>query len=241
MRLLTLPYPERRDEIIRRVKRSHYSRRCPGVWTVAHAIERHGKIVAVTVYGPAPYPTVARAFCRDQAHTDRMAWQSRMAGAGVTSGELDTLIQYANTDLMERGYWWIHTLTDPFQQKIEGSVLRLVQRGYTGEVYHRNGFKYLGWSGSKKLMGFMIDGTPIHIRQGRVTLTRSNVRDHYPDARQIRALYGQPKQRWAYVLGNTPAEIAQRTLLMAYQPQRWEATRQPRLLSKLIRGILCTT
>lgn len=237
MNLLTLPYPQRRDEIIRRVKRSHYSRRCPGVWTVTYAIEKRGKIVAVAMYGPAPYPTVARAFCRDETHIPRMAWQSRMAGAGVTAGELDMLVQYANADLLKRGYWWVHTLTDPYEQTIDGALLRLVQRGYTGEVYHRNGFKYLGWSGAKKLMGFLIDGKPVHNRQGRVTLTRSNVYDHYPDAKNIRPLYGQPKQRWAAVLGDTPQQIAERTLLMAYQPQVWQAARQPRLLIELWRQL----
>jgi hypothetical protein len=230
MTLITLPYPQRKADIIRFVKRHHYSRRCPGVWSSAYAIERNGKLVGVTVYGPAPYPSVAKAFCRRAEDIPRHAWQARMVGAGISARELDELIAFGHHDLRERGYWWIHTLTDPKASVIEGGLLRLICPGFTGEVYHRNAYRYLGWAGRPCLSGFLIDGLPVHIRQGSVTLTHSNVESHYPQANSIRPLYTDAKQRWAYILADTPRQAAERVLLMAYHPQVWEPMHQPRLL-----------
>lgn len=227
---VTLPFPERREEIKRFVRKHHYSRRCPGVWSVGYALlNSQGRIQAVTMYGPAPYPTVARAFCRDKTHIGHHIWQSRMVGAGISAHDLDNLLGYAHADLLTRGYWWVHTLTDPVAKVIDNAAIRLLAKGYTGEVYHRNGWFYLGQAGSRKIEGFLIDGQPIHIRQGAVTLTLSNIRDHYPDA-HIRVIRGNAKQRWAYVLAESSRERAERTLLMRYQPQPWTPIRQPRLL-----------
>jgi hypothetical protein len=230
--MLTLPFPERSAEIKRFVRKHHYTRRCPGVWTVAYAITNsNDKIQAVLMYGPAPYPSVARAFCRRAADEPRHIWQHRMVGRGISEGQLDHLIEYANADLAKRGYWWVHTLTDPVEKVVTGGLLRLETRGFTGEVYHRTGATFLGGAGSRRIEGYLIDGKPVHIRQGAVTLSLSNVRDMFPDARSIRVIRGNAKQRWAYVLGNS-RERAERTLLMKYQPQAWEPIRQPRLLHR---------
>ena len=91
--MLTLPFPERREEILAFVKRHHYSRRCPGVWSVAYGLaNRRGQLQAVLVYGPAPYPSVARAFVRDPVYASRVAWQARMIAAGICSADLDALL-----------------------------------------------------------------------------------------------------------------------------------------------------
>ena len=72
--MLTLPFPERRDEVQSFVKRHHYSRRCPGVWSVAYGLaNQRGQLQAVLIYGPAPYPSVARAFVRDPGYASRAA------------------------------------------------------------------------------------------------------------------------------------------------------------------------
>jgi len=230
--LIILPYPRRRAEIITFVKKHHYTRRSPGVWTVAYGIEnKRGLLQAVIMCGPPPYPSIARAFCRDPLHTPHLIWQTRMVGAGVTRAQLNDLLLFAAHDLTERGYWWQTTLTDPTSRCVDGALLRLTQRGYTGEVYARNGWHYLGVSGGKNLQGFLIDGTSIHIRQGKTTLTFSNVRDHYPDAKVIRPLHGGAKSRWAQVFGNEQ-ERAQRVLLMKYHVQPPELMTQPRLLTR---------
>jgi hypothetical protein len=234
---ITLPFPERRQEIMSFVRKHHYTRRCPGVWQVAYAIEnRGGGIQSVAVYGPPPYPSVVRAFVRDQSHAGRVAWQARMVGAGITAAQLDELIRHANRDLQGRGFWWVLTLTDPRARVIEGGLLKYLTPGYTGEVYHRNGFLYLGVAGGRNREGWLIDGRMVHIRQGAVTLTRRNIHQLYPQARSFREVWGEAKQRWAYVLGNA-AERAQRILLMRYHVQDWEPQRRPRLLARLKGGL----
>jgi hypothetical protein len=235
--LVELPYTRYKAEIIRFVKKHHYTRRCTSVWSHAYGIlNEHGRIQAVAVYGPAPYPNVARAFVRDQAHTDKHIWQSRMVGAGISADELNALIEFANTNLLAKGYWWVHTLTDPVSKVID-TPMNLFCKGYTGEVYHRTGALYLGTSGSKRLTEFLVDGKPIHVRQGAITLTLSNIHTHYPNS-HIRPIYGNHKQRWAYVLANTPRERAERILLMAYHAQPYQPMRQPLLLSELLRLII---
>lgn len=235
MNLLVLPYPGRKTEIIRFVKKHHYSRRCPHVWSMAYAIENNnGKIQAVAMYGPAPYPTVARAFVRNQEHVKHHIWQSRMVSAGISSKEIDQLIYFANQQLLEQGYWWVHTLTNPTESLIEAGI-KLICKGFTGDVYQRTGALYLGTAGKKALSGFLIDGKPIHKRQGAITLSLSNVHEQFPDANNIRPLYGKPKQRWAYILARTDAEREHHLLLMQYRPQEYQSLHQPRLLVELFR------
>jgi hypothetical protein len=235
--ITTLDYRANRAEIIRFVKKHHYTHRCTGVWSNAYGIlNETGKIQAVVIYGPAPYPNVARSFVRDQAHTGRHIWQSRMVGAGISAEQLDSLIAFAHADLLSKGYWWVHTLTDPTEYVID-AAFSLFSKGYTGEVYSRTGALYLGIAGGRKLSSFMVDGEHVHVRQGANTLTLSNVRQHYPEAKSVRAIYGTHKQRWAYVLADTPRERAERILLMAYRVQPYEMLRQPRLLIKFFEAI----
>jgi hypothetical protein len=240
--MLTLPYPLRRDEIRNFVMRHHYTRRCPAVWTVAYAIQNPaGKIQAVAIYSPPPYPSVTRAFVRCPEHESHLIWQTRMVGVGISTQQLDELLTFARADLLRRDYWWTLTLTDPTAACIDNALLRLTQPGFTGRVYNRNGWLYLGTAGSRKLTGFLIDGQSVHIRQNRITLTLSNVQTHYPDAKNIRALYGGIKHRFADVLAYTSRERAERILLMKYQPQVYEVLRQPRLLWKIFGGELCAS
>ena len=228
-----LPYPQRREEIIRATKRHHYTRRCPGVWREAMVITNdRDKIQAAIMVGPAPYPTVVRAFCRRDQDIPRHAWVSRMWSAGVSSAGIDTLIQFSHKRLLEQGYWWVHTLSNPYAYTISAQ-LRLKSKGYTGAVYDRNDYHYLGWAGRKCTIGYLVDGVPYHIRQGRITLTKSNVHDHFPDATTIRAIDRHPKQRWAKILATTPQDYQQRLLLMAYRPQAFEPQRQPQLLLEI--------
>ncbi|MEM9955257.1 MAG: hypothetical protein AAF846_26860 [Chloroflexota bacterium] len=229
-----LKYPQNKEEIIRFVKRHHYSRRCPAVWSVAICLKNEkGKIQAVLMYGPSPYPTVERAFVRDPTHIKHHIWQSRMVGAGITSAELDSLIERANNYLYENNYWWVHTLTQYTESRID-SAMRLVCKGFTGHVYQRTGASYLGLAGRKALQGFLIDGRAIHKRQGAVTLSKANIRDYYPDAKSIRAIWGGKKQRWVYILAKTDAEYQYRRTWMAYTIQEYQVLRQPLLLIQLI-------
>jgi len=239
MSAVCLPYPQRRDEIRRFVDKHHYTRRSPAVWTVAYGLSNSAdKLQAVAMYGPPPYPTIARAFVRCPEHAPRLIWQTRMVGAGISSADLDDLMTFARNDLLLRGFWWVLTLTDPTSSVVDNALLKLLQPGYTGDVYRRNDWLYLGTAGERKLQGFVIDGTMVHIRQNRITLTLSNIRQHYPEAKSVRAIYGSVKQRWVDVLGSS-RERAERILLMKYHVQEYQMLRQPRLLSmwlKLRRG-----
>ena len=229
--MLTLPFPERREEVQHFVKRHHYSRRCPGVWSVAYAhVNRRGQIQAVLVYGPPPYPSVTRAFCRVQEHSRRVAWQARMIGAGISATELDALLAYANADLLLRGYWWVYTLTEPQAWVVDGALVRLLCPAFTGAAYHRNGWLYLGATKPSSKELFVIDGKPVHIRQNDHTLTAGNVHRYYPDAREIRPVMSRAKDRWAKVLTTSEAERAERVLLMKFHPLPWTPAIQPRLL-----------
>jgi hypothetical protein len=235
--MIELPYTKYRAEIIRFVKKHHYTRRCTGVWSNAYGIlNETGKLQAVVIYGPAPYPSVARSFVRDHAHLGHHIWQSRMVGAGISAEQLDALITFAHADLRAKGYWWVHTLTDPTEYVID-ATFSLFSKGFTGEVYSRTGALYLGTTKERKLSSFMIDGEHLHVRQGAKTLTLSNIRNHYPEAKSIRAIYTNQKQRWAYVLADTPRERAERILLMAYQVKPYEMLHQPRLLSLFLDAI----
>ena len=101
LKIVTLPYPQNRKEIADFVRRHHYSKRCPGVWKISYAIRnpKSQKIQAVLVYGPAPYPSMARSLVRGvEEYAGRVIWQARMVGAGIWAGELDELIAYANLD-----------------------------------------------------------------------------------------------------------------------------------------------
>lgn len=231
--MIVLPYPQRKVEIMAFVQKHHYNRRCPSVWTVAYGIQNaKGKLQAVLVYGPPPYPNIARAFCRRPADTGKLVWQTRMVGAGISAEQLNEAIQLANRDLLLRGYWWVLTLTDPIARVIESGLMKIVFRGFTGEVYHRNGFLFLGTTSGGRVEGYVVDGKMHHNRQGGKTLTGGNIRQYFPAAHEIREIRSMPKNRWVYVLG-TPAERAQRVLLMKYHPQPWEIALQPRLFTKL--------
>lgn len=235
--MLELPYTQYRAEIIRFVKKHHYTHRCAGVWSHAYGIlNETGKLQAVVIYGPAPYPSVARSFVRDHAHLGKHIWQSRMVGAGISAQQLDALIAFANADLLAKGYWWVHTLTDPTEYVID-APFSLFSKGYTGEVYSRTGALYLGTTKERKLSSFWVDSEHLHVRQGAITLTLSNIRHHYPDAKTIRAIYTNRKQRWAYVLAETSRERAERTLLMAYSVKPYEMLRQPRLLQAFLESL----
>jgi len=229
-----LKYPEDREEIIRFVKRKHYSRACPGVWQFVISMKNErGKIQAVLMYGQAPYPTVSRSFVCDPDHIKHHIWQARMVAAGITSAELDSLIELANDYLYENNFWWVHTLTSYTESRID-SAMRLVCKGFTGHVYQRTGAKYLGLAGRKALQGFLIDGRPVHKRQGKINLNKANIREHYPDAQDIRFLYTNKKQRWCYILAKTDAEYEYRRACMSYTIQAYQPLRQPLLLIQLI-------
>jgi|SRR5579859_2496059 len=228
---------ERREEVLRFVRKHHYSRACPGVWSLAYVLENtRGRLQAVALIGEPPYPSVKAAFVRDPALQPRVAWQARMVAAGVTAGELDALIQFANCDLAERGYWWLYTLSEPTAQVVDGALRRILCPGFTGEIYARNHFDYLGHTDRAPVRAWRIDGRLLHPRQGPVTLTRGNVHEHFPEARSCEPIYGHAKQRWAAVLGS-PKERAARVLLMRFKPQPWEPAVQPRLLARLMRGV----
>lgn len=231
--MIELPYPERKDDILRGTRKHHFSRSCSGVWQVAYCIVNdREKIQAAIIYGQAPYPSVSRAFCIRPEDIPKHMWVQRMWGAGISRTQLDHLIACSHKCLAARGIWWIHTLTNPHAYVIDGPM-RLRSGGYTGATYHRNDYLYLGWAGRKALSGFLIDNRPVHKRQGKITLTLSNVHDHYPHARSIRPLHQQKKQRWAYIIASTPQERQQRLLLMKYRQQLYEPLRQPRLLAEL--------
>lgn len=222
------PYPLQRDAILAFTRKHHYSKRCPAVWGNAYLIlNAKGNIQAAAIYGPPPYPSVAKAFTYPD-HAPKLAWQARMIGKGISSGELDDLIQYANCDLLARGFWWVYTMTDPTAKLIDTWFNK---RAYTGEVYHRNGFLYLGATkATQKREGWLVDGKLLHIRQGAVTLSASNIRDYYPNAISIREIKGGAKHRWAAILAHNERERAARALLMRYHPQEWQSVTQPRLL-----------
>jgi hypothetical protein len=55
----------------------------------------------------------------------KLAWQSRMVGAGIMVAELDELLAFANADLAALGYWWVLTYTDPTSRTIDGLAQRL--------------------------------------------------------------------------------------------------------------------
>jgi hypothetical protein len=229
--MLTLPFPERREEILKFVKHHHYSHRCPGVWSVAYAqLNRRGRIQAVLIYGPAPYPGVTRAFCRVPEHARHVAWQARMIAAGISSTELDALLAFANANLLLRGYWWVYTLTEPQAWVVDGALVRLLCPGFAGETYFRNGWHYLGATKPSSRELFIVDGRPVHIRQNDHTLTESNIRAYFPDAREIRPVMSRAKDRWANVLATSEIERAERVLLMKFHPQPWTPATQPRLL-----------
>ncbi len=234
MKMLTLPYPQRRDEIQRFVRKHHYTRRCAGVWSIAFAIENERSVIqAVAMYGPPPYPTITRAFVRCPEHASKLIWQTRLVGAGISSADVDRLIEHANIELLKRGYWWVLTLSDPTERVVDDALMKLLQRGFNGEVYQRTGAQYLGVAGKPKREGWLIDGKPYHIRQGAVTLSANNVREHFPEAQSFREIKGGAKQRWVYVLANNALERAERVLLMKYHVQPYEVLRQPRLLVNL--------
>ncbi len=235
MKLLTLRFPERSAEVIAFVKRHHYIRSAASVYQVAYAWENdRGRLQAVHVVAQPPYPSVARAFVRDRQYAPRVAYQSRLVGAGISKAELDELLNYSAEDLYRQGFYWLYALADPISWVIDNvatRVRRIVCRGFTGDVYQRTGFLFLGYTEKPAAEAFLVDGQLLHIRQGPVTLTRGNIREHYPQAREIRVIGGTPKMRWARVLAQTERERGERVLLMRYHPQPYAAAVQPRLLS----------
>lgn len=241
--ILAVNYPQRKAEIMAFVRRHHYTRRCPGVWSVTYIIEdsKSNKVKVALIIGPPPYPSIARSFVfGGREYEKKVAWQARLIAQGVTSAELDQLLQFANTDLLTRGFWWVLTFTDPNAYTIDDFAKKVICKGYTGEIYHRNGFLHLGTTANRGKKGaiaaWIIDDKEIvHTRQGAVTLTQANIKQHYPSAKKIRCVRALPKQRWVYVLAATELERAERVRLMRYHPQVWESVTQPRMFVELQR------
>lgn len=219
------------------IRAHHYTRRSPGVWSCAHvAFNERGKIQAVCLNGHAPYPTVARRFVRRPEYIGRVSWQARMIAQGISAEQLDALLHYSNQDLYQRGYFWSYTMTDLNAWLIDGLRFRLLSPGYTGQVYIRNGFYFLGFTEPRhSVAAWLIDGVPVHSRQGAITITKHNVRTLYPYAKSVRCIRTGAKARFACVLAATERERAVRTLLMNFRPQSWEPLRQPRLLFSALR------
>lgn len=230
-------YPAHVEEIKKFIKKHHYSRCCPGVWSICYLLtdKYSNKIKAVNMFGPPPYPSIASAFTVDAYHK-HLAWQMRMVGQNTSIKELDWFIKFALQDLKERGFWWVLTLTDPNAWLIDGFINNkaINCKGFSGECYHRNQFLYLGKTkdtGKKgAIAGFILDNrTFLHTRQGAVTLTQSNIKDYYPNARNIRIVRAKAKDRWVYVLADSLLERSQRIALMKYRPLEWVGATQPRL------------
>jgi len=236
--LVALNHPEAKSEIMAFVRAHHYSRRSPGVWSCAHVqLNDRGRIQAVCLNRQATYPSVARRFVKCQQYVSRLSWQARMIAKGISSEQLDALLHYSNQDLYERGFYWSYTMTDNNAWLIDGIRFKLLSPGYTGEAYSRNGFLFLGFTEpSYSVATWLIDGDPVHPRQGSVTITRRNVHSLYPDAKSMRIVKMGVKARFAYVLAANERERAERILLMNFQPQPWEPLRQPRLLFGLRRS-----
>jgi hypothetical protein len=235
---LVLPYPARKADVAAFVRRHHYSRRCPAVWKVAYALASHrGALRAVVMYGEPPYPSIKRAFCRRPEDHGRVAWQCRMIGAGISRGDLDGLLAFAAAQLRDLEFFWTYTLSERQAWVIDRTLVRLVCPGYSGETYARNNWLWLGMTRPSHTELFIIDGRAVHIRQNATTLTLSNIHQHYPDAREIRAVPSHAKDRWAQVLARTEQERAERLLLMKYHPQVWQPAIQPRLLARLCPNI----
>ena len=231
--VLVLPYPQRKAEILAFVRKHHGSRRSPTVWTVTYALTNGaGRIQGVIMCGPPPYPSVTRGFVRRPQDAPRLIWQARMVAAGVSADELDQALRFANRDLAARGYWWLLTLTEAKACAFDGLLARVDGRAYTGQVYARNGYLFCGVAAGGKLEGFIVDGVFRHIRQGRVTLSRSNVREHFPEAREARPVLSPDRARWVAVLGDAK-EQAVRVLLMKPHAQPWVSAMQPRLLARV--------
>jgi hypothetical protein len=231
--VLVLPYPQRKDEVLAFVRKHHGSRRSPSVWTFAYVLENgRGKIQSVLMYGPPPYPSVTRGFVRRPQDAPRLIWQARMVAAGVSADELDQALRFANRDLAARGFWWLLTLTEAKARAFDGLLARVDGRAYTGQVYARNGYLFCGMAAGGKLEGFIVDGVFRHIRQGRVTLSRSNVREHFREAREVRPVRSPDRARWVAVLGDAK-EQAVRVLLMKPHAQPWVSAMQPRLLARV--------
>ncbi len=168
-KLVALSYPQRKDEVIAFVKKHHYSGRCPGVWKVSYAwLNDNDKIQAVAIYGPPPYPAIATHFTFP-AYVKKVAWQARMVGAGISAAQLDDLISFAGDDLYKRGFFWQLTMTDPTARMIDNlgtKLSSLVKKAFSGEVYQRNGWFYMGTTKQKTIEAFLIDNKLIvHPRQ----------------------------------------------------------------------------
>ncbi len=232
MRLLTLRFPDRCDEVLAFVRRHHYRRSAPSVYRTAFAWENdRGKLQAVNIVAEPPSPAVAPAFVRDAAYAPRLAYESRLVGAGISAADLDALLAHASAYLYEQGSYWTYTLCDSTSWVIDTLLNRILCRGFDGHVYDRNGYLFLGYSRASRVEAFVVDGRLLHARQGAKTLTLTNVRDLYPAARQIQLVGGTPKMRWARILAHTERERADRAMLMRYHPQPYIAAVQPRLLS----------
>ncbi len=229
-----LRYPERKKEIRAFIDKHHYSHRSLAVWQYAYALtNRRGAICGVAVYGQPPYPSIKRAFCRRPEDEPRLIWQARMVAAGVSRSDLDGLLAFASEQLRDLGYWYLLTLTERKAWVIDNTVARLVCPGFSGATYARNGWLWLGTTQPSHTELFVLDGhRVVHVRQNRITLTRSNIHQHFPEAHEIRAVPGAAKDRWAQVLAYTEQQYSERLLLMKYHPQPWEPVTQPRLFAR---------
>jgi hypothetical protein len=154
-----------------------------------------------------------------------------MIAKGISSEQLDALLRYSNQDLYQRGYFWSYTMTDTNAWLIDGLRFKLLSPGFTGQTYIRGGFLFLGFTKpSHSIATWLIDGVPVHSRQGSITITKQNVHNLYPDAKSVRFVRTGAKARFAYVLAANERERAQRVLLINFQPQPWKPLHQPRLL-----------
>lgn len=246
--LQEMPYPQRRDEIIAFTSRHHYSKTCPAVYTRAFtAINQNNKICACIVTGPAPSPTVARAFCKNEEHTRHHAWEARRTAQGLTQIQLDDLISFACHRLRYHNYRWLHTLVERTEYQVIGDSLQslVTCNGFSGISYARNNFEFLGYTKPRNgAVGFIINNHKFHVRQGSITLTTNNVlefaKQRFPNItdHNIRAFKGKQRARWARVLTNDPLEYRAWLNQINYKPVPYSPTVQPRLLIEIFTTLI---
>ncbi len=162
---------------------------------------------------------LARAY-RDYA--DRVAFESRLVGAGITAAELDALVSFALEMLEREGrVWFLYTQVQGTEQLIDsadGRAALFYCKGYAGAVYARNDYGYHGTTPGKGTAYWRTtfpDGREpqVYQRQGARTVSWRTVRTMFPGASAIAAVPAQSRQRWVRTLG-TPEERAWRSRLL---------------------------